>query len=83
MSANQLPTIGQIVHFFPPSECAGPIRMYAAIVTQTNLDCTLELATFGPNSLYFQHNVPKFGDDCAMTPEHPEGKWSWGWSLLQ
>ena len=78
------PTIGRIVNFFPKTECFsnGPtkIEMYAAIVTQQNGDGTVDLATLGPNSLYFQHKVPEFGRKFPATDEHPEGAWAWGWS---
>ena len=78
------PTVGRIVHFFPKHECKedGPtkIEKYASLVTQVNADGTLELATFGPNSLYFQHNVPMYGQKVTMTHEHPEYAHAWGWA---
>jgi hypothetical protein len=66
------PTVGRTVHFYPKQECITPESMekYAAIITQVNKDQTVELVTFGPNSVYFQHGV-----SFAETPEH--GKWSW------
>ena len=78
----KLPTVGRMVHFFPKNEERHPggVVFYASIVTQVNEDLTLELATFGPNSLYFQHHVPMFGQKFAATDEHPEGAWAWGWA---
>ena len=81
------PTVGRIVHFIPKSSCvgAGPtgIERYAAIVTQVNEDGTLELATFGPNSVYFQHGVPMYGRKFQGTADYPEGAWAWGWAWPQ
>jgi hypothetical protein len=79
---NDTPTVGRMVHFFPKNEERHPggVVFYAAIVAQVNSDLTLDLATFGPNSLYFQHNVPKFGQKIPQTADHPEGAWAWGWS---
>jgi hypothetical protein len=79
-----IPTVGRMVHFFPKNEERHPggIVFYASIVTQVNGDLTLDLATFGPNSLYFQHNVPMFGQKFDATDEHPAGSFAfaWGWS---
>jgi hypothetical protein len=60
----QKPTIGRIVHF---SEEGGP---YAAIIAAVNDDGSLELATLGRNSLYFQHGI-KFDAEGA------KGTWRW------
>jgi hypothetical protein len=62
------PTPGRIVHFH---EEGGP---YPAIITATNPDGTVELATFGRNSLYFQHHVSAGGPE-ATTPT--KGCWTW------
>ncbi len=59
------PTVGRIVHFH---EEGGP---YPSIVTAVNPDGSLELATFGKNSLYFQHNVAEQKDSLA------KGCWTW------
>lgn len=70
-----------MVHFVPPQECTAPATLayYPAIVTQVNppsdaagaaIPETCELATFGPNSLYFQHHIP-FSE--TLKPGH----WSW------
>lgn len=66
------PTLGRIVHFVPPQECVGPksLTMYAAIIAQVNDNDTCELATVGPNSLYFQHHVP-------FSQDYKPGHWSW------
>lgn len=73
------PTIGRIVHFVPPSENVGPksVKLVAAIVTNVHgADVPVtgehhcDLATFGPNSLYFQHMVP-------WSEEPKPGHWSW------
>jgi hypothetical protein len=71
---------GRMVHFVPPQECTAErtLAFYPAIVTQVNgfglpgLPAveTVELATFGPNSLYFQHAIP-FSE--TLKPGH----WSW------
>lgn len=73
------PTPGRIVHFIPPTDNVGPksIKLVAAIVTsvyenQPPSEGTdhVDLATFGTNSLYFQH--------CIPFSEKPEpGHWSW------
>jgi hypothetical protein len=60
--------VGRIVHFH---EEGGP---YPAIITAINENGTVELATFGRNSLYFQHEVSAGGPD-ATTPSH--GTWTW------
>ena len=61
----QKPSIGRIVHF---TAADGPPKTgsaaYASIITAVNADESVELATFGPNSLYFQHAV-KFDADGA------------------
>lgn len=71
-----------MVHYVPPQECVGPksLTLYPAIVVQVNQTPfqdapeqtyeTVELATFGPNSLYFQHTVP-------FAEEYTPGHWSW------
>lgn len=76
------PTPGRIVHFVPPQECTAEktLAFYPAIITQVNPPVahspvalqpeTCELATFGPNSLYFQHGIP-FSE--TLKPGH----WSW------
>ncbi len=62
------PAVGRTVHFHSYNE-KGQCP-YAAMITQINADGTVELATFGPNSVYFQHNV-KFS-------HHPKpNHWSW------
>lgn len=66
------PTVGRIVHFAPPQECVGPasLTLYPAIISQVNADGTIEIATFGPNSIYFQHKV--------QFSEAPKaGYWNW------
>lgn len=65
---SQQPSVGRIVHFH---EEGGP---YAAIIAAVNPDGTLELATLGRNSLYFQHNVPA-GGPAASVPM--KGCWTW------
>lgn len=62
------PSVGRMVHFH---EDGGP---YPAIITALNDNGTVELATFGRNSLYFQHNVSAGGPDAA-TPS--KGCWTW------
>jgi hypothetical protein len=76
-------TIGRTVHFVPPQDCVGPksLTLYPAIITQVNpgapvagdyggADESVELVTFGPNSVYFQHGVP-------FSEELKSGHWSW------
>lgn len=63
------PTVGRIVLFH---ETGGP---YASLVTSVNADGTLELATFGKNSLYFQHGVKECPTVPPIAPE--PGTWSW------
>lgn len=68
----QKPTVGRIVLFH---EAGGP---YASIVTAVNPDKSLELATFGKNSLYFQHGVQQFiSKELINTEEEMKGKWTW------
>lgn len=64
----QSPSIGRMVHFH---EDGGP---YPAIITALNPDGTVELATFGRNSLYFQHNVSMGGPDGTAASK---GTWTW------
>lgn len=81
----QKPTVGRTVHFAPPQDCVGPasLCLYAAIITQVNREVkgvpgddgsdmpeTVELVTFGPNSVYFQHKAP-------FSPEPKAGHWFW------
>lgn len=79
----QKPTIGRTVHYTPPQECVGPesLTKYPAIITQVNIEPgvgstsdnvieTVELVTFGPNSVYFQHQVP-------FSNEPKSGHWNW------
>ena len=62
------PTIGRIVHYQSYNE--GGKCAYASIITQINPDGTVELTTFGPNSLYYQHNV-------AYSEAPKEKHWNW------
>lgn len=64
---SQKPSIGRIVHFH---EEGGP---YAAIITAVNDDGTVELATMGRNSLYFQHGVSEGAPEVQPT----KGCWTW------
>jgi len=79
--SEQKPTVGRMVHFAPPQECVGPasLTLYPAIITQVNPEFqgpdaayseTVELATFGPNSIYFQHKV-------QHSAEPKPGHWFW------
>lgn len=64
----QKPSVGRIVHYQAyneKGECA-----YAAIVTRVNEDETIDLATFGSNSLYFQPKV-------KYSAEPKPGCWNW------
>jgi hypothetical protein len=66
------PSIGRIVIFVPPQACVGPesLDRYPALITKVNEDESVELTTFGPNSLYYQHSVKH--------SEGPEsGCWHW------
>lgn len=63
----QKPSVGRMVHFH---EEGGP---YPAIITALNDSGSVELATFGKNSLYFQHSVYEWA-----APDGPmKGRWSW------
>lgn len=71
--------IGMDVYFTPPQACKqdGTLDYYAAKITQVNERSkefgnveTVELITFGPNSFYFQHNVP-------FSHHLKPGHWSW------
>lgn len=59
---NDPPQVGDPVFFVAPTDCQndGTPSFYAAIVTVVrdplNGDC--DLVTFGPNSIYFNHNIP-------------------------
>lgn len=77
------PTIGRIVHFAPPQDCKGKTTpyFYAAIITRAQQsegttdeanerNYSIDLATFGPNSLYSQHGIP-------FSEELRAGHWSW------
>jgi len=64
----QSPSVDRMVHFH---QDGGP---YPAIITAINPDGTVELATFGRNSLYVQHNVSMGGPD-GMTPS--KDCWTW------
>lgn len=57
---------GRDVIFCPPQECKGELDYYAAKIVKINKRSaefggieTVDLVTFGPNSIYFQHNVPQ------------------------
>jgi hypothetical protein len=61
---------GKSVFFAPPQACKGDTtpEFYAATIVKVNGPSpehgqmrTVDLVTFGPNSLYFQHNVPFSG----------------------
>lgn len=60
----QKPSVGRMVFFH---EEGGP---YPAIITALNENGSVELATFGKNSLYFQHGIPE-------QTEPTKGCWSW------
>lgn len=79
----QKASVGRMVHFAPPQECVGPasLCLYPAIITQVNAatgdpatsqGCqeSVELVTFGPNSVYFQHKAP-------FSSEPKPGHWFW------
>lgn len=81
----QKASVGRTVHFAPPQDCVGPasLCLYPAIITQVNREVkgvpgdsgsdkpeTVELVTFGPNSVYFQHAVP-------FSSEPKAGHWFW------
>lgn len=63
-----LPSIGRVVHFH---EEGGP---YAALITAVNPSGTVELVTFGKNSVYFQHNVQGW---FVQEETPPRGTWTW------
>lgn len=79
----QKASVGRMVHFAPPQECVGPesLLLYPAIITQVNPQTadlsenqgcgeSVELVTFGPNSVYFQHKIP-------FSAEAKPGHWNW------
>jgi hypothetical protein len=63
----QAPSIGRVVHFTAADGDVGP---YASMITAVNADGTVELCTFGRNSVYFQHGIAFDGDARART-------WRW------
>lgn len=69
----QKPSLGRIVIFtaFRGHE-QEKVDEYAAIVTKVHDADTgiIDLCTFGSNSVYFQHSVPKNNDGLANT-------WRW------
>lgn len=73
------PTVGRIVHFYPPGACRTDATpdCYAAIVTAVHPEVdgvllpNVDLATFGPQSLYFQLNVPYSPGPATY------GRWQW------
>jgi hypothetical protein len=66
------PSVGAAVLFH---EEGGP---YASIVTARNPDGTLELVTFGRNSVYFQHNVRSANETDPLQPiESLKGRWTY------
>jgi hypothetical protein len=46
------PSIGQIVHFAEPAKGSEPAVHRAAIVTEINVDGSVELTVFAPNNMY-------------------------------
>jgi hypothetical protein len=72
------PSIGRIVLFFPPTD--EDREPYPAMVTRVhpgNDDSGLvDLVTFGPSSIYFQHNIPG-GDPARFPPNAVAGTWQW------
>lgn len=63
------PTIGRIVHYQAAADCGGAV--YPAIITRVHESGAVDLATFGPQSLYFQFLVTeKAADDTC-------GRWFW------
>jgi len=69
------PTIGRTVHFRGANRDGSAGDVYAAIITAVHENGTVDLVTFGPNSVYFQHNVPQ--DDHPQSAEPLAGCWSW------
>lgn len=68
------PTPGMVVYFH---EDGGP---YPSFVTAVNPDGSLELVTFGRNSIYFQHNVQAARElPAGATYETAEVKGMWTW----
>jgi hypothetical protein len=65
------PTIGRIVHFTASDGDPGP---YAGIIVAVHKAPEplerVDLVTFGPNSLYHNHNVP-------YSEEPKAGHWNW------
>lgn len=72
---DQIPSIGRIVHYHTRGSADGvfPPAVFAAIITQVHdakpdVGHPLDLATFGPNGIRFEHGV-EYGEDG--------GQWNW------
>ena len=64
------PTVGRIVHYQAPTDCGGEV--YAGIVVAVRDLAVqadgqpwlkIDLVTFGPSSIYHNHDVPWTGDE--------------------
>ncbi len=65
------PTIGRIVHFKAAGDCGGDI--YPAIVTKVHDDGTIDVTTFGSQSLYWHQKV------AELTPDKNLERAGWFW----
>lgn len=66
------PTVGQIVHFYPPATERENAEFYAAIVTAVAGE-VVHLVTFGPRSLYFHEAVLPM----SANRDPDDGGWCW------
>jgi hypothetical protein len=70
------PSIGRIVHFYPPVDERENAEFYAAIITAVADDETVSVCTMGPRSLYFHEGVHLMGTRDRDGLERKSG-WAW------
>lgn len=67
------PTVGRIVHYYPPEDPLG--RAKPAIITEVHNNNRVDLEVFGLATAKLRTTVPMLPDDALGVPM--SGHWNW------